>query len=248
MRLEVVTGYWRFNSFSSLGKLSQVVESWRCDGSYPGHLALRFVFEGPNDRSILFGLPDDLFANGNRGVCSSILFDITRSRGAKFHTLMQLPWSHASLTNIITYTVSAGIAGISGNKVAICAFDACVKYASGWTPYRYDDCTYLAAFFPACAGSGVRDAGSGHCVQLALQILSAALYGDKTKLQSHMIYSGRCIFGCIEHPSYASYSPQLAVVALKRLGVLEGGVTLTDDECVPFISATLNLVPLRIRR
>lgn len=244
MRLQVVTGRWRFESFSALGKLSQFVESWQCNGSYPGHLALRFIPETPADEMLVEYLSPNLFADGRRDVCTSILFDITRARGAKFHTLSQLPWSHGSLTSITTYDV----VGDSFDDVVMRAWKACVDYASGRIEYRYDNCAYCAAFFPACAGSCPLDGNNGHCVQLVLQVLSIGFYGDLHTLRSKMIYSGRCIFGCIRHPSYASYSPRLAVMELMRLKKLHRPTPLDDDECTPLTLRPVSFVPLRMHQ
>lgn len=54
MRLQVATGHWRYGGFSWLGKLAQVFETWRCDGSAPGHLALRFIPENETDVSTFY--------------------------------------------------------------------------------------------------------------------------------------------------------------------------------------------------
>ena len=234
MRLEIVTGCWRFDSFSCLGKISQILESYRCDGSVPGHLALRFVPENDQDRARLLRIKPSLFASSsfNGSKCESVLFDITRTRPPRFHLIEDRPWSHEDLTEMVAYLVRTNI--------SLRVLSICERYASGEYGYEYDDCAYMTGFFPICFQCCPMMFAQGHCVQLTLQILSLALYNDIHGLRYEMEHGGCCVIFCpgccIRNPPYAAYSPQMAVKNLQSINILGSGRALPGERCFMFSS------------
>lgn len=229
MRLQVVTGHWRYHTFACLGKVSQFLESWRCDGSVPGHIALRFVIEDERDASVFNRMDSSVFGEHifYKSGCDSVLFDINRTRPPTFHLVQSRPWSHRALTNMTVYEVKEA-------DVAYDALQLCEQYVIGVRPYTYDDCAFATAFFPMCFQCCPMTLTRGHCVQLVLQILSAALYNSEHDLRNEMTYRGQCAGQCTRHPPYAAYSPAMAIVALQTLGVVEDGTTLHGESCVKF--------------
>ena len=232
MRLDVVTGNWEYNSFSTLGKVHQFLETWRCDGRAPGHLALRFIIQNEQDASVfnrmhhaIFG--KQLFYNSYSG-CESVLFDITRSRSPSFHMINEKPWNHKSLTNLTVYEVN------TTEQTVITVLQICIRYASGESPYLYDDCSYTTAFFPVCFQCCPMVLRKGHCVQLVLQILSEALYDDVHDLRYEMTYEGMCTAWCTRHPPYAAYSPSKTIAALQVLHLIQNGKSLYGERCHKF--------------
>ena len=230
MRLQVVTGHWQYYSFSSLGKLSQYLETWRCDGSAPGHLALRFIPENQVDASVFYRMDPSVFVNKalSSTNCESVLFDITRSRSPKFHLVMDNPWAHRTLVRMTVYEVDVP------DQVVDSVLQSCVCYASEGCPFGYNDCAYLNGFFPVCFQCCPMALSRGHCVQLILQILSQGLYGNMHQLRYVLTYESMCCGGCTRHPPYAAYSPQKAIAALRAQTLIGYGTLLDEERCFKF--------------
>lgn len=230
MRLQVVSGHWRYYSFSCLGKFSQFLETWRCDGSAPGHIALRFIPDSQSDASIFYRMDPGLFAGKtfSNTNCESVFFDITRTRVPSFHLVMDNPWAHPTLTRMTVYDVNVSDRAIES------ILQTCVCYANGdangGCAFAYDDCAYLNGFFPVCSQCCPMALRQGHCVQLTLQILSEGLYGDMHHLRYKLRYAGMCCGSCTRHPPYASYSPQKAIAALKELRTSDGNQWIVKAE------------------
>ena len=228
MRLQLVTGYWLYDSFSCLGKIHQFLETWRCDGSASGHLALRFIPDNSYDTSVfnrmeVFG--EKIFYKSG---CESILFDITRSREPTFHMVKDAPWTHESTTHVMVYDVTIS------DDIVQNALQICTEFASGIRPYVYDNCAYINAFFPVCFQCCPMSLGDGHCTQFVLQILSEAIYGDVNRLRYELRYDGMCTGRCTWHPPYASYSPRKAIVALHGVNLVNNGKPLHGEQCHKF--------------
>jgi hypothetical protein len=239
MRAELVTGHWRFDSFSFLGKLSQYLETYRCDGSAPGHLAIRFIPENDQDRARLLRINSTLFASStfDGSECESVFFDITRTRPPKFHLIQDRPWSHEDLTNMVAYLVTT--------NVSLRLLDICERYARREYKFEYDDCAYMTGFFPVCFQWCPIMFAQGHCVQLTLQILSLALYNDARELRYQLKHIGCCAICpggmckicpscCIHTPPYAAYSPEMAVRNLQSINILGSGRELLGEQCFRF--------------
>ena len=232
MRLQLISGKWEYKSYSCLGKVHQFLETWRCDGSSPGHLALRFIPESERDVGVLNRMHPTIFGkllfyNSYMG-CESVFFDITRSRSPMFHLINEKPWNHKSLTRVMTYELD------TTNKVVDAALQSCIKYAGGGRPYVYDDCAYITAFFPVCFQCCPMVLNQGHCVQLVLQILSEALYDNPRQLRHEMTYNGLFTGWCTRHPPYAAYSPLKTIIALQDIHLIEDGEPLNGERCRRF--------------
>lgn len=230
MRLQVATGYWRYNAFSHLGKLTQFWESWRCDGRSPGHLAIRFIPENAQDSAVFNRMDPTVFGKTiyYKSNCDSVLFDITRTRAPKFHLVMDDPWSHETLTGVMVYDLETTRERVDA------ILHICRLYASGERPYVYDNWSYLNGFFPVCFQCCPNTLKRGHCVQLILQVLSEAFRGNAHRFRYEITYDDWCIGRCIRSPPYASYSPRKAVEALQALNLIQDGEPLYEEQCLKF--------------
>ena len=232
MRLQVATGHWRYGGFSWLGKLAQVFETWRCDGSAPGHLALRFIPENETDVSTFYRMRFGGIAFSKTN-CDSVFFDITRARGVpSFHLVTHTPWAHPTLTRMTVYNVNVS------DEVVESIFQSCICYAGGVCPFVYDDFTYINGLFPVCSQCCPIETMHGHCVQLTLQILSEGMYGNVHQLRNDLEYRcmccGLCCGLCMRNTPYTSYSPRKAILALKAQGLIGRGEPLYGENCFKF--------------
>lgn len=232
MRLQLVEGYWTFDSFSCIGKCAQLVETFGCTGQSPGHLAIRFVQETLRDAERLSRIDRAYFAEDaylNSG-CQSVFFDILRTRVPKFHLLKDKPWSHKSLVAIKTYDVQTS----RDRPVDVYAvLRICERYASDASSFEYSDLMYTAAFFPVCCQRCPTTITRGHCVQLVLLILSEGILGDRHALRKQLEYQG-WYAPCTTHPPYAAHSPAKAIASFQALGWVGGGRPLQEGSCFVF--------------